>query len=534
MKKFKYWAAYLVVLTMIFTSCSKDGNDVATDLTGQDKLQLQFGTLLNDFNKSRLTKDHTDDVIDYDTPVDCNEGVPTVVLVALRDQSSFADPDDPNNLGPWVAFQDGDAGQFIEVGVKDNNGSWETTYSPDLELDEGDYRLEYFIVLDELGHVLWVAPRTGGNFAPFVPNPLPYDFFLDAGSKPYISVDVLCFDTRQEEAYGYPFFDINLIRRDNTYCIFVNYCDEETGREYPAKFMVDAWIGDGPGPDPDTPIVLDPNMNMITAGVNSPKASVFCHNLPPLANDDDTYYFEIRLLEDPLLGYVLENEVLRTFTVTYGEVKAQGEGLNPRFNHLFIDCEGDQQEDPCIPLGPEDDEDGDGRSDTIGQGTDFPCDVCPGYNDLVADANHGNNDGVTTSNECPDIPDDTTCQTAWMSGDTPFDHETFGNSRWGWYQEFNGAEGYMTKIMYAGQSIPVGDIHVETTATHVIIDIDEDADVTIEDVKISLTDTPPYKNNAGGFNYKDLAPSGDGKYHIAHEGAFYLMIHLDVCHPDDE
>src|SRR5690606_20805396 len=130
---------------------------------------------------------------------------------------------------------------MINIDLKNNNGSWETVYSPDLELEAGAYILEHFVVYDNEDNVLWVAPRVGGAFATNVDTPLPQTINLAAGTKPYINVDVLCYIAREEVAYGYPFFFIDVTEVENSFCLFVNYCDDETGREYPAYFRVDVW-----------------------------------------------------------------------------------------------------------------------------------------------------------------------------------------------------------------------------------------------------------------------------------------------------
>ncbi|WP_155807244.1 hypothetical protein [Gillisia marina] len=164
--------------------------------------------------------------------MECRDADPAYVLVALTDSN-----DD------WVAGMnpEADPNDLIMIDIVDNNGSWETEYSELLGLPAGTYYLEYFIVYSADDQVLWVAPREGGAYASSVGDPLPQEIELSAGTKPYVQVDVLCFVPRAEDAFGYLFIDINAIPIENNYCIFVNYCDDETGREYPAKFQVDVW-----------------------------------------------------------------------------------------------------------------------------------------------------------------------------------------------------------------------------------------------------------------------------------------------------
>ena len=206
MKNFKNYVAYLAMFAMIFTSCSKE--ETAADPNVQETFQIQFGTLVNDFNKQQ--QDPLSD------PVECREADPAYVLVALTDASDA-----------WVAGKNpevpgADVNDFIKVNIKNNNGSWETEYSEYLGLPAGTYQLQYFIVYSADNQVLWVAPREGGAYDSSVGDPLPQQIVLGAGTKPYIEVDVLCFIPRVEDAFGYIFFDINLIEVENNYCIFLN------------------------------------------------------------------------------------------------------------------------------------------------------------------------------------------------------------------------------------------------------------------------------------------------------------------------
>jgi hypothetical protein len=374
MKKLKYWAAYLVVLTMIFTSCSKEETDL-NNPQEQDLIQLQFGALLNDLSSKQAIKDHLD-------PPACSETDPSYVHVALRY------PDDS-----WVDGKDGDNEQFIQIPINWNPNTllWETAYSPVLGLPAATYSLEYFIVYNSLNEVIWVAPREGGAYEDYVPNPLPEDIVLVAGSKPYVSVDVLCFDTRQEDAYGYIFFDLNTYRAENSYCIFVNYCDRGEGgdgREYPAKFMVEAWKDAYGGSEA---INLNPNMNVISPG---PAASVLCFNLPALLGED-THFIRVTILDDNLLPYNVDEQdpPVYEFEVTQAMIDGQL-NLTPKYHHIRMNCEEDNGNgDECLtnPNGPDCDPDGDGLSnreeddkgtdrnmpDTDGDGIDDGEDACP-------------------------------------------------------------------------------------------------------------------------------------------------------------
>jgi len=325
MKKINYYLSFIAILALLFTSCSKEETDLA-GLDGQDTFQLQFGTLLSDFDQS---KDHLSG-----DPVECRVADPSYVLVALTDSNN-----------DWVAGMnpEADANDFIKINIKNNNGSWETQYSDVLGLPAGTYKLQYFIVYSADDQVLWVAPREGGAYAGTVADPLPQTIELGAGTKPYVDVDVLCFVPRMEEAYGYIFFDLNLIRITNNYCIFVNYCDDETGREYPAKFMVDVWADGYDGSE----VVIDGEMNAITQSGDYPAASVLCFPLPPLQGDD-TYFVRVTVMNDALLPYTSDASDVVQFQINQSDIDAQLDET-PRYEHLKINCNPNQGEPYCTP-----------------------------------------------------------------------------------------------------------------------------------------------------------------------------------------
>ncbi|MFN4762640.1 hypothetical protein ACKGJN_05900 [Gillisia sp. Q332] len=365
MKKLNYLLSYIAILALLFTSCSKE--ETAVDPNVQETFQIQFGTLLNDFNKQQQD------------PVECRDADPAYVLVALTDDSDA-----------WVANKNpeapgADADDFIKINIKNNSGSWETEYSEDLGLPAGTYQLEYFIVYSADHQVLWVAPREGGAYAGSVGDPLPQEIVLGAGTKPYIEVDVLCFVPREEEAFGYIFFDINLIEVENNYCIFVNYCDDETGREYPALFEVDVWADGYDGSE----VIVDGEMNSVSGAGNSFAATVLCFPLSPLG-EGELYYVRVTVLDAG--AYDADASDFFEFTITQTDITAQL-SLVPAYRHVRINCgDDDNGNGECDPLDPNDD----------CNGNDIPnkCDPeAANYDNFDCDGDEVRN----LDDDCPDV-----------------------------------------------------------------------------------------------------------------------------------
>ncbi|UZH55557.1 hypothetical protein JRG66_01280 [Salinimicrobium tongyeongense] len=304
MKNLKLSIAWVAIFALIFTSCSKDEAGVVSD--EPETVQLTFGALLNSFNQQNRQSE-----------AECRDGVDPAYVILGGTTSEDAEP------GTYELF---------EVDLVNNNGSWETTYSEDLELPAGTYYLQHFAVYDSNDQVLWVAPREGGAFADEVGDALPLQVNLVAGTKPYIDVDVLCYYAREEAAYGYPFFDFDVVEVENSYCVFINYCDDETGREYPAYFNIDVYTDEAMTQE----IELNNDTNTITMEGEWPSASVLCFALPDLG--DETYYARVTVLDHEDLDYTAGAEDYYDFEITQASITALA-AQEPAYHHIRIGCD---------------------------------------------------------------------------------------------------------------------------------------------------------------------------------------------------
>ncbi|WP_034888064.1 hypothetical protein [Gillisia sp. Hel_I_29] len=284
MKNYKVYLMTIAAFAMLFTSCSKDESSADTPGENLEQVSLTFGAMLQDFNKSVQKQEQSLS----DVP-ECSDAAPAKIRVGIMNSTTMS----------WVS------GGYIDVPVMDNGeGGWMTQESALLTLDAGMYSLEYFAVLDSGDNVIYIAPRMDDNYGPamfqnFVAAALPISIDLRNGVKKYVDVEVLCYDIRFADEYGYLFFDFDTVRAIYL-CVFGNYCDE-TGRHYPAKFRLDVWNYSGNTEDPKgTPLFNeeDPYVNVTGTYDNDDYyAEPLCVALPDRQNVNDMYYAELYLVE---------------------------------------------------------------------------------------------------------------------------------------------------------------------------------------------------------------------------------------------
>lgn len=295
MKIIKICLICLAVSGALFTSCSKDDESSQSgqpDDIASETATLSFGAVLNDL-VSNVPANNQNPI--GDVPA-CSEAIPVKVRVALKDSQNG-----------WVAGQNGETGGFIEIPIIPNGqGGWMTKESDNLELPRGQYTLEYFSVLDAANNELWFAPRENvdygpANFADFVTDALPIEINLRDGVKKYVNVEVLCYDERFADEFGYLFFNfkgVRVIILD----VYGNICDEN-GRHSPAHFRFDVWTYSGYTLNPKgTPLFKEEDPLINEHGIYEDTGDDYCLPLsvylPDNDNVNDRYYAELWLVDD--------------------------------------------------------------------------------------------------------------------------------------------------------------------------------------------------------------------------------------------
>ena len=408
MKNLKRFMGIVTVFAMLFTSCSKEDENIMEDPSG--KATLSFGAVLNDLvqNKSAF-KQAVGDI------PSCSADAPAYVDVVLTTPTG----------GAVV----GTLANPLRVNVNPNPGDFDgdgedeyfTDESASLELEAGTYRLQYFTVLNAAGEVIWAAPISGRSMANFVDQSLPFNFVLDAGVKQYIDVEVLCFEDRLVNEYGYLFFDIEKVEAFE-FCFFANFCTPD-GRHYPAAYSVDISV--------DGQALYSGVMNTVGIGNendpyndNDPYADPLCFVLPNLAQyaDGEEYIdYTITLMDwEGVYGDV--EQVQMSGSLSRAEIMANYVGDDDvNYQHFRFGC-GDDDEQPA----PDVDNDGipnatdncpntsnPNQLDSDDDGIGNMCDACP-------------NEAGDNANGCPDEEEpqgcemeaaDNNCGVGYLSGE---------------------------------------------------------------------------------------------------------------------
>ena len=369
---------------MIFLfSCTKDEDPQPNNTSSDAVATLHLGPVLNNVLNNEITRQQIDDV------PPCSDEAPGFAQIALI----YGEDDTPVEV-------------IVEV-LEDENGLF-TAYDEALEIPIPSGATTVSVTLNDFlvwtnvddapGEVIWAAPKTGSEFADFVDNPLPFSWDLRAGSKTYTNVDVICFDDRLVNLYGYQFFDIT---PEVIYelCFFANYCTD-SGRHYTANYSLDIYYGtDNSG----TPLYTGEMPVIGEDGVFF--AEPLCLAIPSPQNDeglDDPYlYYEATLIDwDDNYGEASGESTSGTWTRNDILGLINNDGETSEYFHAFINCDEDGGSEP-----QDSDDDGimdsqdncpndanSGQEDSDSDGVGDVCDNC--VNIANPDQEDSNDNGI--------------------------------------------------------------------------------------------------------------------------------------------
>ncbi len=563
MKNLKISMSVLAIFALLLTSCSKEEPSSPNDSNTQS-VDLTFGALLNDLSNRAMqsTKAHFDQV------PDCSDADPAVASIEFSYGGNDYDVD--------VDILSDEDGYFTEYSEElkipvPNNGSVEVT-------------LTSFMVYDGANNLIWIAPVESeeGQFDGYVDTALPFSFDVQDGTKPYIDVEVLCFDRRMVNEYGYPFFDL-VPGTLYPLCFFANYCPD---RHYVANYSIELYYDDGTGSR--IPLYSEAQ----TPDLGNQSADPLCLVIPesPFEDPDTPYiYYVVTPLDWE--GYYgdIDNTASAEIGLSWNDIDGllNDDGETAEYIHLFLGCEppfgdcpgvptpGDMDGD-CVPDNDDECPEVPGPSDNFGcpddecpgddpdnDGVFGDCDQCP--NEAGTPDNFGcpldtctddtDGDGVNDcDDDCPDVqgpaendgcPEEVgdACETAFMWGDTEINSFS-GANRWGWAEFYEEGQSQTEFTIWAGagqNDTSKGEAVGTATVTvdgegDVHLDIDMDSGYSLDELHVNLTDEEPSGSIAkapGQYNMNSLVDAGTLEYEFTDfdftNDNFWIIVHTVTC-----
>ncbi|CAM4112891.1 thrombospondin type 3 repeat-containing protein [Gillisia hiemivivida] len=375
MKTINYYWSIFAFVALLFTSCTTEETAVDTSPEAKNSAELTFGALLDNLANRSMNKDHFSQV-----PT-CSDAEPDMAMVTFSYPGSGGD-------------------KVVEVGISEDSDGYFTEYSELLKIPIAQgaaftkVTLKGFRVYDSSDNLIWVAPIAPGDFAGYITKPLPFDVDVYANSKPYIDVEVLCFDRRDVNEYGYPFFDL-VPGKIYPLCFFANLCVGD--RHFVGNYTLDLYYDDGTG---RIQLYTSGDANaMPNTGVlanNNYFADPLCLEVPDKPEgflDSQDYLFYVITPKDWTGNYGdVDNTPLAEEGLSWNDVNAllNADGETNEYIHVFIGCDvipgcipgvstaGDLDGD-CIP---NDDDNcpttyNPGQADGDDDGVGDVCDECP-------------------------------------------------------------------------------------------------------------------------------------------------------------
>jgi hypothetical protein len=223
MKVLKSYMAFIAVFSLLFSSCTKEENNLRDDPASENFAELSLGASLNDLVNRAAIKQSLPE---------CSSDAPAYAYVELT-----------HNMGTEL-----EGTIEINVPILEDEGAYFTDYDEGLkipvansETNTATVSLTTFLVYDgdpddETSTIIWATPTTASEYGGFVTQGLPFDFTIQAGSKKYVDIEVLCFDDRDVNLYGYQFFDL-IPKVVYELCVFANYCND-AGRHFTANYSL--------------------------------------------------------------------------------------------------------------------------------------------------------------------------------------------------------------------------------------------------------------------------------------------------------
>lgn len=268
----------LMLLCFFLSSCSTEESENNTPVP--EKATLVLGAVLNKTISEFTLKQQLNGY--------CDSLVPAFANVVISQESEL------------VAGTMDEPMRMKISGNPSSTGGYFMDDSSTLILNPGSCVLEHFSILNDAGDIIWIAPIQSDNnsaIANLVSNPLPMVIDLQSGEQQYVNVEVVCFDDRILNSYGYVFSEIETTQAIE-FCIFGSLCDENGRHQEFIQYQVSAWkySGDEENPKGENLYTNLENEVFVTDYEDHAETSSvpLCFSLPD-SQGEDLYFLEIAL-----------------------------------------------------------------------------------------------------------------------------------------------------------------------------------------------------------------------------------------------
>ncbi|WP_148264612.1 hypothetical protein [Christiangramia forsetii] len=333
MKTIKRVLVGMLLFTSLLAGCSKEEDSMISEPSTQN-VSLEFGAVLNDLANKVMNK-----TIHNQLP-NCNNGVPKLARITVS-YNGEARTVDLNILSDGTTYYT-DYSEELKIPVKvssdgdDSNDFTKVTLSEFLVYDANP---------DNGGKLVWIAPKGDSDFSGYVDKPLPFDITVRPGTKKYVELEVLCFDERMANEYGYLSFVLTTEKLFNL-CFFANYCDDN-GRHYPANYSIDLFVLNEDGEQIQIYAGGEhgtmPDIGQYDDGEYFGRPLCLAVPGPPdgVAGDEDYLFYTIIPEDWESLYGNIDNIPLAAEGLNWNEVQAlyNDDGETQEYIHILINCE---------------------------------------------------------------------------------------------------------------------------------------------------------------------------------------------------
>ena len=118
---------------------------------------------------------------------------------------------------------------------------------------DATYSIERFALVEKINlngdwmventQMVMATPENNSAFMDYVAEALPFEFTVGKYEKNRIEIDLLCFNQQIAPAFGFEWFDYNIVQGDEV-CVFINCINENDQENYHQVYPADlaAWV----------------------------------------------------------------------------------------------------------------------------------------------------------------------------------------------------------------------------------------------------------------------------------------------------